>query len=181
MFNSAEEAKRALDHAASEQPERWVATVQTVILSLFVQLDKMKSILGNHHVALQKFHGDLQAVAQSLSPEAPQQVAPQTVAEQPAGDPADQAQLEAEALMNAAAGPRAGEQPQPVAAQPRRRRSGPPAVRGPAPVVPMQQVAGPPSQRRGADGSPLDPAQLAAEEAMDAATEGLPPHPAVGG
>jgi hypothetical protein len=176
MFNSAEEAKRALDYASEKEPERWVSTVSTIVLSMFQQLDKMKVILGHHHQVLQKFQSDLSAMmgqapvdAPVVSPAAPGASVPVGADGEPVTDPA---QLEAEALMNAAAGPHPATAPQANPQSGRARRRPTTAVRGPASVVPMQQPGQQLQPRMGADGKLItDPAQLEAEAIMDAATE----------
>lgn len=96
----------------------------------------------------------------------------QVVGERPAqrlgadGTPLDDAQAAAEAAMDAAAGPRPGEAPTPAAGQkPMPPRGG---VRMPPPGAAPAPAEG--DVRIGADGTPItDPAQLAAEAAMDAA------------
>lgn len=78
----------------------------------------------------------------------------------------NQSQLDAEAAMDAATGVQPPAPPAPPQRQPQRRNGGGGRGRAPAP-------AAAPAARTGADGQPIvDPDQLAAEAAMDAALEG---------
>lgn len=78
----------------------------------------------------------------------------------------NQSQLDAEAAMDAATGVQSSAPPAPPQRQPQRRNGGGGRGRAPAP-------AAAPAARTGADGQPIvDPDQLAAEAAMDAALEG---------
>ena len=71
MFNDAEEAKRALEFATSQDQGRWVATMNTVVISMFQQIDKMKAILAKKKAT----------TAPVTAPAAPEADAPEAAAE----------------------------------------------------------------------------------------------------
>lgn len=144
-----------------EGGDSW-AFAQGVIIEMSRRIDQLE-------IALRFVSKRLREAGISLDP-AQNGQATEVVGERPAkrlghdGTPLDDAQAAAEAAMEAAAGPRPGEAPVPAAQQ----RAMPP--RGGVRVPPGGQTPVVGGVRTGADGQPItDPAQLAAEEAMDAA------------